>query len=406
MNADKIESAVLRYGTPLYIFDMDILMEEVARFRHHLRPEIGLCYAMKANPFVTEQMAAEADRIEVCSMGEFRICRKLRIPPERLLISGVLKKKEDILEILDYCGRNSVYTVESPNQFHCFVKWCEEQNQVLSVYLRLTSGNQFGMDEKAVTDLIRARERCPYVKIRGIHYFSGTQKRSLEQIRKELDYLDGFLMMLKEKERFDVRELEYGPGLAVSYFRGKEKQVCREDELKAISDMTTQMKWKGSITLEMGRALAAMCGYYLTEVCDIKQNGDTNYCIVDGGIHQMNYDGQIRGMYIPHVSVWPEKNAEGEEKEKEWTVCGALCTVNDVLCRNIRLGEVKTGDVLVFERTGAYSVTEGMSLFLSHDFPKVVFYCERMGWKLVRNRMHSYVFNTPGIDDREYMDEK
>ena len=406
MNADKIESAVLRYGTPLYIFDMDILMEELGRFRKNLSPETGLCYAMKANPFVTEQMAAAADRIEVCSMGEFRICRNLRISPERLLISGVLKKKEDILEILDYCGKKSVYTVESPNQFYCFVKWCAEQNQDLSVYLRLTSGNQFGMDEETVIGLIRERKRYPNLKIRGIHYFSGTQKRSLEQIRKELEYLDDFLMMVKKKEQFEIQELEYGPGLAVSYFRGKEKQVCRDDEIKQISGMMEKMKWKGRITLEMGRALAAMCGYYLTEVCDIKQSGNTNYCIVDGGIHQMNYDGQIRGMYMPHVSVWPGTASEGKRKEKSWTVCGALCTVNDVLCRNIRLGEVKTGDVLVFERTGAYSVTEGMSLFLSHDLPKVAFYCERMGWKLVRNRMHSYVFNTPGTDDREYMDEK
>ena len=41
MNADKIESAVLRYGTPLYIFDMDILMEEMGRFRKNLSPETG-----------------------------------------------------------------------------------------------------------------------------------------------------------------------------------------------------------------------------------------------------------------------------------------------------------------------------------------------------------------------------
>src|SRR5699024_8139345 len=143
------------------------------RFRKNLSPETGLCYAMKANPFVTEQMAAAADRIEVCSMGEFRICRNLRISPERLLISGVLKKKEDILEILDYCGKKSVYTVESPNQFYCFVKWCAEQNQDLSVYLRLTSGNQFGMDEETVIGLIRERQQYPNLKIRGIHYFSG-----------------------------------------------------------------------------------------------------------------------------------------------------------------------------------------------------------------------------------------
>ena len=57
------------------------------------------------------------DRIEVCSMGEYRICRVLGIAPEKLLISGVLKQKEDILEILEECGGTCAYTVESLNQF-------------------------------------------------------------------------------------------------------------------------------------------------------------------------------------------------------------------------------------------------------------------------------------------------
>ena len=39
-------------------------------------------------------MAAMTDRIEVCSMGEFRICQEAQIPVQKLVISGVLKKKK------------------------------------------------------------------------------------------------------------------------------------------------------------------------------------------------------------------------------------------------------------------------------------------------------------------------
>ena len=38
---------------------------------------IGLCYAIKANPFIIEQAARDADRVEVCSPGELRICQAL-----------------------------------------------------------------------------------------------------------------------------------------------------------------------------------------------------------------------------------------------------------------------------------------------------------------------------------------
>ena len=69
MRREQLEYAAARYGTPLYIFDMDILNSQIDRLRKILGEETGLCYAMKANPFLTREMADRADRIEVCSMG-------------------------------------------------------------------------------------------------------------------------------------------------------------------------------------------------------------------------------------------------------------------------------------------------------------------------------------------------
>lgn len=152
------------------------------------------------------------------------------------------------------------------------------------------------------------------------------------------------------------------------------------------------MQWKGNVTIEMGRAFAAECGYYLTEIKDVKKNGDINYCIVDGGNHQLNYDGQIKGMYQPEVQLIP-----GDQRgpRKLWTVCGALCTMNDVLCSNVELSDVRTGRVLVFERTGAYSSMEGMALFLSHALPAVVSYGREQGWNVLRQNKPTYLWNMP-----------
>ena len=143
---------------------------------------------------------------------------------------------------------------------------------------------------------------------------------------------------------------------------------------------------RGKIVLEMGRFLAAFCGYYVTRIVDQKRNLGQNYCIVDGGIHHLNYFGQMMAMKIPkfcHVkqeteytksrTEQPEKevalNESGEEEA--WNICGSLCTVSDVIVKQLPLVDAKIGDVLVFERTGAYSVTEGIYLFLSRDLPPV-----------------------------------
>lgn len=392
MKTEQLEYAAARYGTPLYVFDLDILARQTARLRRAFGEEIDLCYAMKANPFLTEYMAEMADRIEVCSMGEFEICRKLGIPPEKLLISGVLKRKEDIFRILEFCQNRCIYTVESVKQLHYFVEWSDSHRKKLRLYPRLTSGSQFGMDEDMIGSVVNVVNMSPYLEIGGIHYFSGTQKRSLKQLQKELSMLDEFLLKAGEMWKVNIPVLEYGPGIAMSYFRGKDAQTHSDEGLEGLKAAIDSMRWKGRVTIELGRMFAAECGYYLTQIKDIKKNAGTEYCIVDGGSHQINYDGQIRGMYEPYIQVIPE---ERQARERAWTVCGALCTVNDVLCRNVPLRGVQSGKVLAFERTGAYSAMEGMALFLSHPLPSAVSYGADEGWRLLRKQTDTWVWNMP-----------
>ena len=71
MEMECLEHAIMKYGTPLYVYDIDRLTETVSFFRKKLRQRAGICFAMKANSFLVKQMAALTDRIEVCFMGEF-----------------------------------------------------------------------------------------------------------------------------------------------------------------------------------------------------------------------------------------------------------------------------------------------------------------------------------------------
>lgn len=388
MDASSLRYAAQNFKAPMYIFDIDMMSETVMNFKRKFENKSGLCFAIKANPFLIKDMEKLVDRIEVCSMGEFRICKKLGVAPEKLFISGVLKKKEDILEILEYCHGKCRYTAESPIQFSYFVNWCETHTEdEIRVYPRLSSGNQFGMDEETIINLIKLAEVYPNLKIEGIHFFSGTQKKKVSKIAKELDKLKEFYDKIEQEVGYQIEELEYGSGLAFPYFEGQEDK--RESDLDGMVQAIVDSGWSKRVTVEMGRALAADCGYYLTNVLDMKTIGDKNYCIVDGGLQHINYDGQIRGMYIPKYSV--TSTQEGEAID--WTVCGALCTPNDVLLGKVSIANLQIGDVFIFENTGAYAMTEGMSLFLSHALPKVVTYSKETGWKMHRDKQSTYVFN-------------
>lgn len=48
MREELLQEAFRKYGTPLYVFDLDILKEQTERIRAGFGPGISLCYAMKA----------------------------------------------------------------------------------------------------------------------------------------------------------------------------------------------------------------------------------------------------------------------------------------------------------------------------------------------------------------------
>ena len=61
---------------------------------------------------------------------------------------------------------------------------------------------------------------------------------------------------------------------------------------------------------------------------------------------------------------------------KTQTLCGSLCTTNDIMVRNYTDADLSVGDVLVFCNIGAYSITEGLNLFLSRDMPVVLIHSD------------------------------
>lgn len=386
-------------GTPSYVFNIDMLKDRIGFLRRML-PDYEIIYAMKANPFLISSVKEEVDSFEICSPGEERICEKAGIPAGKMVLSGVNKEAEDFARIFTYMKDHEqegkpICTVESMNHMTMLeeeVSKAYGEGGTMDVLLRVTAGNQFGLDEEDVVKLVRERASYPHLAIRGLQLYSGTQKK-LRSMEKEIAAVDALISRLEAECGFAAEIFEYGPGLPVSYFK-KETPVDEEALLAGMKAALSAMRFKGQITLEMGRFLAASCGFYVTRVMDKKVNRGVRYLIMDGGIHQVNYYGQMMAMKLPYML---SKGGEvplpsGSENEELWSVCGSLCTVSDVIVKEVPLHEPETGDILVFENVGAYSVTEGISLFLSRDLPRV-YLLEKGVLREVRTKINTEDFN-------------
>lgn len=402
--------------TPYYVFDTDEFAKRAAMIRAALDCKGGrripLCFSIKANPFLLHRLPAGLDHVEVCSPGELEICIALGVKPECIIYSGVMKEKCDIERAVSYgagiltCESIRHATLISEVMLECIQEGAHEAEFAetkAQVILRLTSGNQFGMSLEDIEYIISHPDEFKGITVIGIHYYSGTQK-SLRKINKDLEKIKSALSILKEKYGFEPQLVEYGPGLCVEYFE-EDWQEKEKQSLDEAAEVLRKFAEEYPLGIEMGRFLAASCGKYYTQVKDLKSTGDANYAILDGGIHHLNYFGQRMAMQVPPIKVYGGEVSENEEKpgveltqmpDADYTLCGSLCTVADVLVREVKLKKLEIGDILEFAHCGAYSVTEAPALFLSRQLPAIYAYSKGCGYECLREHIPAAEINLAG----------
>ncbi len=415
MKPEDLYRIVFDYGTPSFVFDEIEVRERAKAIKSLLNDgntgrEINLCFSIKANPFLIPALVDVVDCFEVCSPGELEICKSLKVPGEMIIYSGVNKGFEDVCEAIKYGAK--ILTAESVGQYSEIRSAVRVLKCNVNVILRLNSKSQFGMSLEDIESIFDDRienaesEVTKRITITGLHYFAGTQRTKLKRQREELAELKEVFNRLEEKYSLDLPWFEYGPGFAFPYFEGEDDS----DTLLPAKELAGDIQALASdrdVTVEMGRFLASSCGYYITSIVDMKTADDHNWIIVDGGINHVNYLGSMMGLKIPKIEYIREERPEDyyadpgecEKMSGNYTICGSLCTTADVLVRDLYLEDPACGETLVFSNIGAYSVTEGIYLFLGRDMPKIIMYNGHA--RLARDTVNTWKLNMDNIGTPE-----
>lgn len=412
-------------GTPTYVFDEKTFVKRVRACADIL--QVPLVFSIKANPFLIGAAASAGMTLEVCSPGELDLCEAWGVPAGQILYSGVIKGELGCLKALQM-GVATI-TAESLNQLALIATAAHtlaeagELAHAPELLLRLSAGSQFGMDEEDLVQAVRwMREAAAQdangeqrvarslpglsqLKLKGIHYFVGTQRTKIKKQQKDVKRLIGFLSRLKDELNWTPELIEYGPGLAHPLFEG-EDDADTLAPARELAPVLEQLKTYAPVHVEMGRFFATPTGIYLTRIQDIKVNEGTTYAFIDGGINHLNYLGQMMGMKVPHIDLLPSSDeapttyicAGKQRVEAGGTVClaGSLCTTNDILVRAWTCPcDLQISDILCFRNCGAYAITEAMHLFLSRELPAVVRYRGAGVWEVLRAHRASAAINMP-----------
>ncbi|MFG1920626.1 hypothetical protein [Cryptosporangium sp. NPDC048952] len=218
----------------------------------------------------------------------------------------------------------------------------------------------FGIPEPEIPAAIRAVGSLPGVDFVGfhLHAVSGNMDADLhaEYVRGAVDWA----VRTADEHGLHLRTIDVGGGLGIPFEPGPEFDITA---FGAALEPPEGVE----LVLEPGRWMAGPIGWYATEVVDVKRAYGEAFVVVRGGINhfQLPTSWEIRHNFaVVPIDDWPVGLPRPVVERERVTVCGELCTPEDVLARDVTVERVRAGDLLIFPNAGAYGFEFAMPAFL------------------------------------------
>ncbi|WP_327118931.1 type III PLP-dependent enzyme [Nocardia sp. NBC_01730] len=383
---DTLASAEL----PAYIYDLAGLRDHAAFIRSVLPERVTLYYAAKANPEskILAALSTIVDGFEVSSGGELSHVAEV-VPGLPLAFGGPGKTRAELRAALDL-GVHRIH-VESVGELRMLAQLAADRPGLLvSVLLRVNvpvgskalSGSalsmggrpsQFGLDpsQAEIAAAALAGNKFPSLRWEGVHAHlaSGLEATDLVEVAESVVR---WSTDIAQRHGVQLTEVNVGGGMNVDYRMPGDcfDWTTYGSGLAAIADA-----WPGlQLSIEPGRAMTAYCGWYVTDVLDVKPSHGAGFAVVRGGTHHLRTPA-AKGHDQPCAVVavdgwdnpWPRPTAAG----RMVTICGQLCTPKDTLARNVPAVGLRVGDRVAFGLAGAYAWNISHHNFLMHPPPSV-----------------------------------
>jgi diaminopimelate decarboxylase len=389
MPGEQIPFAALaqEFGTPLFVYDGQVLRDQFAGLRDRLHPAMEIFYSLKSNPnlSVCALLGSLGARAEVSSLVELLTARRAGLRGEDIIFLGPGKSAAELSAGLDE-GLAAI-VCESFGELALIEELAAARGQVAPVALRvnpdfavkgagLTMGGkprQFGIDAELLFAAEGLARGFPHVRLMGVHVYLGTRILSEDVVVDNVVRIFDLAERLATALGFPLEFVDVGGGLGVAYF-DNERDLDVErltDRLNPVIDAFARAHPATRLVLELGRYLTALAGTYMVAVRYVKTSMGESFAVTDGGT---NHHMAAVGVGSPIKRNFPMRllNRADPGPVQPWQVCGPLCTPNDTIGKGVALPPLVSGDLLGVLRSGAYGPSASPGLFLSHGFPAEV----------------------------------
>ena len=379
-----------RFGTPLYVYDLDVIDAQVAALRAILPPVAELAYAVKANPAlaVVAHLGRSGLGADVASGGELEAVRRAGIAAGRVVMTGPGKRDDELRAAVD-AGIRAI-TVESPGELDRLEAIAAASGRRQPVLLRAAvsegdrlervrlvgddGAGKFGMDAADLATSARRAADSAYLELLGLHAFGASNVLDAGGLVEHVAATVSTARRLARITGITLRLVDAGGGLGIPYEPHQESL-----DLVRLGAGLAQITagWAGDpiladcrLLLEPGRFLVGPAGAYMARVVDRKSVDGSIVVILDGGVHHVLRPALV-GQEHRIRSLSP-RTESGNGRVVPVTVAGPLCSGLDVFSQAAVMSPPEVGDLIAILDVGAYGFTESMPLFLSHPIPAEV----------------------------------
>ena len=330
---EQLLEAAARWGTPLYVTDLDAAAVAAHAWRAAL-PGALVAYAVKANPdpALLRRIADEGFGFEVVGPIELALALRAGAAPDRIVVNGVGQTDIDLAEAL---ASGALVNAESIGALDALLRAPTRGRIGLRVNPALYAGThphlatgsadaKFGI---ALDELPAALERLrrPPASI-GAHIGS--------DITDPEPYGELTALLVRLAGETAAERIDLGGG-----FAGEAEAVA--------SVVRAHVPNTARLIVEPGRSIVARAGWLLTRVVRVQARG---HLIADAGMTEL-LRPMLYGARHPVTLVSPGAPIA----EASWTLSGPVCEAGDVLARDVDLGaEAGEGALLAIGEVGAY----------------------------------------------------
>ncbi|MFE1322870.1 type III PLP-dependent enzyme [Kitasatospora phosalacinea] len=385
---DRYRELAARYGTPLYVYDLDLVDEGHRALADAVPEGIELYYAFKANPHPGVARAlregagggARPCRAEISSPGELDSALAAGYTAAECLYTGPGKTASE----LEYAiGRGvRIFSVESYTDLQHVGAAALRLGAVARCLLRVNSAgtkaattgirmmgkpSQFGIDSETLPELMPLLTSVPGTEVVGAHFFTMSNAVDEAGLVGEFERTVISAVQLAEEVGLPLELLDIGGGFSSPYAVPGERAEYPKlaSELERILDLHLP-EWRAGtprLAVESGRYLVGGSGFLVSGVVNVKDSRGNRFVILDAGINTLGGLSGLGRLLPAAVQL------DGAEPEQRASLVGPLCTPGDSLGRDVQLPELAPGDVVVVPNVGAYGVSASLLGFLSRPAP-------------------------------------